>query len=104
MALVQDPVCGMAIDPQTFSLQSIHAQTTYYFCSPECRARFEQNPESFIRAEPAQAAGDGRRAERHEPPWTTKGRVTSPKFGSAGSGGAEYELLPEAHEGKSRKH
>ena len=29
------------------------------------------------------------------PPRTTKGGITSPKFGSAGSGGLEYEPGPE---------
>lgn len=36
--------------------------------------------------------------EKHEPPRTTQKGVTSPKFGSAGSGGAEYEPLPEQHD------
>lgn len=35
--------------------------------------------------------------ERHEPPRTTTGVMTAPKFGSAGSGGLEYERLPERH-------
>ena len=30
-----------------------------------------------------------------EPPHTTTGKITSPKFGSAGSGGAELEPGPE---------
>ena len=30
-----------------------------------------------------------------EPPRTTTGRMTAPKFGSAGSGGAELEPGPE---------
>ena len=30
-------------------------------------------------------------AETANPPHTTTGKVTSPKFGSAGSGGLEYE-------------
>ncbi len=36
--------------------------------------------------------------EQHEPPYTTTGWFTAPKFGVAGSGGLEYELLPEAHD------
>ena len=36
--------------------------------------------------------------ERHEPPRTTTGPITAPKFGSAGSGGLEYERLPERHD------
>jgi hypothetical protein len=31
------------------------------------------------------------RKEEPNPPRTTKGPITAPKFGSAGSGGAEYE-------------
>ena len=33
-------------------------------------------------------------AEEEEPEFTTSGRMTSPKFGAAGSGGAEYEPGP----------
>lgn len=36
--------------------------------------------------------------ERHEPPYTKWGALVAPKFGAAGSGGAEYERLPEAHD------
>lgn len=40
---------------------------------------------------------DARRREavRPDPPRTTKGKITAPKFGSAGSGGAELEPGPE---------
>ena len=33
--------------------------------------------------------------EKPNPPRTTAGGITAPKFGSAGSGGAEYEPGPE---------
>lgn len=36
--------------------------------------------------------------EAHEPPFTSQGGITAPKFGSAGSGGLEYERLPERHD------
>ena len=38
---------------------------------------------------------DDTRTERPNPPRTTTGVWTSPKFGSAGSGGAELEPGPE---------
>jgi hypothetical protein len=40
---------------------------------------------------------DGERKEPKEanPPHTTTGKITSPKFGSAGSGGAEFEPGPK---------
>jgi hypothetical protein len=44
----------------------------------------------------AHIPNDDRSADREaNPPRTTTGRITSPKFGSAGSGGAELEPGPE---------
>ena len=40
-------------------------------------------------------AVDQRDADEPNPPRTTTGKVTSPKFGAAGSGGAELEPGPE---------
>ena len=49
------------------------------------------------RSEPLDASesGDDRTKDRPNPPRTTTGVWTSPKFGSAGSGGAELEPGPE---------
>lgn len=41
--------------------------------------------------------------ERHEPPYTTTRNFTAPKFGSAGSGGLEYERIPEQHDDEGRR-
>ena len=38
---------------------------------------------------------DDRRDEAANPPRTTTGKMTAPKFGSAGSGGAELEPGPD---------
>jgi hypothetical protein len=40
-------------------------------------------------------ARESHEPRRPNPPYTTKGKVTAPKFGSAGSGGAEIEPGPE---------
>ena len=48
-------------------------------------------------AESQSATTQREQLEQHEPPYTTLGFLTSPKFGSAGSGGLEYERIPEAH-------
>ena len=97
MARVQDPVCGMMVDSSTAEWKADHQGETYYFCSAECEQRFTAEPSRFV----AQAvAGDGSHRERHEPPFTVSGGVAAPKFGAAGSGGAEYEMLPEAHDRK----
>ncbi|MGQ0815730.1 MAG: hypothetical protein ACT4O1_14940 [Gemmatimonadota bacterium] len=37
--------------------------------------------------------------EKHEPTHTVE-PIPAPKFGSAGSGGAEFERLPEQHDDK----
>ena len=39
----------------------------------------------------------------HEPPHTTTGKITSPKFGSAGSGGAELEPIDDEEPGESER-
>ena len=53
------------------------------------RAPIDRN-ERDIAPEDLSAAGDAK-----NPPRTTTGKLTSPKFGSAGSGGAELEPGPE---------
>lgn len=42
-----DPVCGMQVDEKQAAAQSEHQGRTYYFCSPVCKERFEQNPEQY---------------------------------------------------------
>ena len=66
MAKVKDPVCGMMIDTQTAAAQSTYAGQEYYFCSTACKREFDEKPAKF----------------------------TAPKFGSATSGGGEYEHIP----------
>ena len=93
MAEARDPVCGMVVDTQDAVADSSFGGTTYYFCSVACRERFEANPTQYTASSFA-----GADVERHEPPRTTSGPMTSPKFGSAGSGGAEYDPIPEQHD------
>lgn len=91
----KDPVCGMTVEVTTAYAEAVGGQT-YYFCSENCRQRFDENPTSFG-ATGAHLESDRDEMERHEPPHTTSKGFTSPKFGSAGSGGAEFEQLPEQH-------
>ena len=93
MAMHTDPVCGMRVDSESAAAETSYAGNTYYFCSENCRQRFEANPTGFN----AGTRGEGE-PERHEPPRTTNGGMTSPKFGSAGSGGAELDPIPEQHD------
>ena len=40
---VSDPMCGKAVDPEK-ALQWKWEGRTYYFCSENCRQRFDQDP------------------------------------------------------------
>ena len=79
MSQARDPVCGAMIDTATASGgRIVHQSEELYFCSDTCRRSFEAEP----------------------------GRFAAPKFGSAGSGGLEYEPLPERNDappGQRRK-
>jgi Cu+-exporting ATPase len=45
--LVLDPVCGMSLDPKTANQQAEFGGSTYHFCSPGCRSKFEKNPARY---------------------------------------------------------
>lgn len=85
MSQVKDPVCGRTIDSSTAAGRATYESEEVYFCSDDCRRTFEAGPERFV-------------PERHEPPYTVKRGFVAPKFGSAASGGLEYEPTPERHE------
>jgi hypothetical protein len=77
---------------------------TYYFCSDGCRALFVESPQYYMASRHALGADETREPappeirEQHEPPRTTSwGWFTAPMYGSAGSGGAEFEPIPERH-------
>ena len=46
--MVQDPVCLMSIDPKRVATTLVHNGKTYYFCSVQCRNRFEASPHLYI--------------------------------------------------------
>ena len=88
MARVQDPVCGMMIEPDQAGARGTRNDETIYFCSDACEREFLNDPDRYS-------------MERHEPPFTVSDSgMTAPKFGSAGSGGAELEPGPERHRPK----
>ena len=75
---IRDPVCGMMVDPANAPASGEYDGQTYYFCSVECREAFEMSPERYAIYE-------------EEPRFTKALGIPAPKFGSAGSGGAEFE-------------
>ncbi len=53
---VIDPVCGMTVNPATAKGgKSNYKNTDYYFCNPKCKAKFDANPEQYLKKEAAQA-------------------------------------------------
>ena len=45
--MAKDPVCGMQVNEASATAKVDYTGKTYYFCSPTCKATFEQNPEKF---------------------------------------------------------
>jgi Cu+-exporting ATPase len=45
---VIDPVCGMKIAPEKAAGSCEYKDETYYFCSKNCLAKFQANPENFV--------------------------------------------------------
>jgi YHS domain-containing protein len=104
MAIVKDPVCGMTIDSETAVARAVFEGREYLFCSTRCRDSFIAAPERYVREAPVNLTSSDladKPLEQHEPPFTKSGGITAPKFGAAGSGGLEYERLPEAHDDKA---
>ncbi len=53
-----DVVCAMQVRVADAPAQSTYQGTTYYFCSPRCRERFEANPERFVSPGASPQPGD----------------------------------------------
>ncbi len=90
MAQVTDPVCGMSIDPDSAAAREKHGDHFHYFCSTDCARAFRAAPTRYT-------AGETISEELRDrtPPRTEEDGIVTPMFGSAGSGGAEYEPIPE---------
>jgi Cu+-exporting ATPase len=54
-AAVTDPVCGMKVDPATSKHRLEHHGQTFHFCSAGCRAKFEADPDKYLKPEKAAA-------------------------------------------------
>ncbi len=52
ISTVKDPVCGMDIDASQSVGEVKHKGVTYSFCGPDCRAKFEANPDKYLKAKP----------------------------------------------------
>ncbi len=50
--MVMDPVCNMEVDEKTAPVKSEYKGKTYYFCAPGCKAKFEKNPDKYVKETP----------------------------------------------------
>jgi len=46
--VAKDPVCDMEVSPARAAARSEYGGRTYYFCSPICKEKFDQDPEAFL--------------------------------------------------------
>ena len=44
-----DPVCGMQVDEKTAQAHSNYNGREVYFCSEQCKQKFESNPDQYGR-------------------------------------------------------
>lgn len=44
----RDPVCQMDVDPKTAAAKSEYKGETVYFCSQQCKQRFDADPERYV--------------------------------------------------------
>jgi len=51
-----DPVCGMKVDPASAKASFEHGGTTYYFCCPGCRDKFQADPARYLAKKEAAVA------------------------------------------------
>jgi Cu+-exporting ATPase len=57
---VEDPVCGMLVDPHNAKHRFGYQNETWYFCSSRCQEKFEAEPQQYLGEKtPAKAAPDG---------------------------------------------
>ena len=45
----KDVVCGMQVDPTKAAGSSQYNGKMYYFCSPGCKAKFDADPDRFLK-------------------------------------------------------
>ncbi len=47
--MAKDPVCGMQVEERQAEATAQHKGQTFYFCSEDCKSKFEQDPQRYAR-------------------------------------------------------
>lgn len=45
--MARDPICGMNVDEKNAEHRTEYQGNTYYFCSLDCKAQFDEDPEEY---------------------------------------------------------
>jgi YHS domain-containing protein len=48
VSIVEDPVCGMRLDPDDAAAKTEHDGRVYYFCSATCHDAFVADPSGYL--------------------------------------------------------
>jgi Cu+-exporting ATPase len=54
---VKDPVCKMKLDKKQVNIFYTYKGKTYYFCSVNCKEKFELNPKKYVYVETSSSGG-----------------------------------------------
>jgi P-type Cu+ transporter len=54
---VRDPICGMQVEPQKAAGKSVFQDKEYFFCSLDCKAKFNTDPARYV--EPVRPSDEG---------------------------------------------
>ncbi|MGO4209352.1 heavy metal translocating P-type ATPase [Terriglobus sp. 2YAB30_2] len=83
----KDPVCGMMVNPATAPAKAEHQGKTYYFCCPNCAAKFKADPEKYLNPKPAAPPTAAETSAEYicpmDPEVSQKGPGSCPKCGMA---------------------
>src|SRR6187431_1922542 len=95
-----DPVCGMTVDPTKNKGGSFeYGGTTYYFCSPGCRTKFEADPAGWLESGPKGMAhstrAEGARSGQGVPVTLTLKRPAALQHASTAAPQHESTRAPE---------
>ena len=55
----RDPVCGMSVDPAKSAHHAEHAGRDYHFCSLGCLAKFQADPDTYLKPKAAKPTPPG---------------------------------------------
>ncbi len=63
----KDPVCGMSVDPTKGKPTFVYDGTTFYFCNPKCKAKFEADPSGYLERAAEKGEAGASSATAHAP-------------------------------------